>query len=72
MSRGLPPIRRGHPVTTCRAGDTKWAYFRLHGSPRIYYSGYADAELQTLAPKLRQGDWCIFDNTAAFHATTMP
>jgi uncharacterized protein YecE (DUF72 family) len=45
------------------------AYFRLHGSPRIYYSSYEDAYLVALADKLRAlrprrvPSWCIFDNT---------
>jgi uncharacterized protein YecE (DUF72 family) len=29
------------------------AYFRLHGSPRIYYSSYEDGYLDALAIKLR-------------------
>jgi uncharacterized protein YecE (DUF72 family) len=49
-------------------GDTRIAYFRLHGSPKIYYSKYSDTRLAQLATKLRPRDWCIFDNTAAFHA----
>jgi uncharacterized protein YecE (DUF72 family) len=43
-------------------------YWRLHGSPKIYYSDYGAAALQALATKLKPGDWCIFDNTAAFAA----
>lgn len=45
-------------------------YYRLHGSPRIYYSNYDAAYLDALASKLdalaRSGTpaWCIFDNTA--------
>lgn len=45
------------------------AYFRLHGSPRVYYSSYEDDFLDALAAKLhalrREGilAWCIFDNT---------
>jgi uncharacterized protein YecE (DUF72 family) len=45
------------------------AYFRLHGSPRIYYSSYTDDYLDSLAGKLRAmrrariPTWCIFDNT---------
>jgi uncharacterized protein YecE (DUF72 family) len=45
------------------------AYFRLHGSPRTYYSSYDDAYLDRLAARLRgirrEGIpcWCIFDNT---------
>jgi len=49
-------------------GDTRMAYFRLHGSPKIYYSEYSDTQLAQLAQKLRPKDWCIFDNTAVFHA----
>jgi uncharacterized protein YecE (DUF72 family) len=46
------------------------AYFRLHGSPRIYYSSYEDDYLDALASRLRAlrrrriPTWCIFDNTA--------
>jgi len=46
-------------------------YFRLHGSPRIYYSSYAPEYLEQLALKLEEDlrrhltCWCIFDNTAA-------
>jgi uncharacterized protein YecE (DUF72 family) len=45
------------------------AYFRLHGSPRVYYSSYEGAFLDALADKLlalrrrRIPTWCIFDNT---------
>lgn len=44
------------------------AYWRLHGSPKIYHSDYPEAALQQIAERLRPGDWCIFDNTAAFAA----
>lgn len=46
-------------------------YWRLHGSPRLYYSDYGPAFLQRLGDRLRQNTtagittWCIFDNTAA-------
>jgi uncharacterized protein YecE (DUF72 family) len=56
------------------AGDDTLHYFRLHGSPRMYYDAYDDAFLQRMAERLRasaasgaQG-WCIFDNTALGHA----
>lgn len=45
------------------------AYFRLHGSPRVYYSSYDDEFLGVLALELkalarrRIPTWCIFDNT---------
>lgn len=50
-------------------GWTDLAYYRLHGSPRTYYSSYNDSQLATLADALREGSqgtaFCIFDNTAA-------
>lgn len=44
-------------------------YFRLHGSPRIYYSAYSEAYLAELTRRLcaladQAETWCIFDNTA--------
>lgn len=51
------------------------AYFRWHGSPRIYYSKYDNARLQALlaevirAAESRSSAWCIFDNTAEGAAT---
>jgi uncharacterized protein YecE (DUF72 family) len=48
-------------------------YYRWHGSPRVYYSNYEAAALETLRLRLndavtRGTAWCIFDNTAAFAA----
>ncbi len=46
-------------------------YWRLHGTPRLYYSAYEASYLQRLAAELqaavRDGtpSWCIFDNTAS-------
>lgn len=44
------------------------AYWRLHGSPVIYRSSYAD-RIDQIASALRTDDtqdcWCIFDNTAS-------
>jgi len=51
------------------------AYFRLHGSPRMYYSSYEAEFLNALAIKLREArrrripTWCIFDNTTLGAAT---
>jgi uncharacterized protein YecE (DUF72 family) len=51
------------------------AYFRLHGSPRTYYSSYEDDYLDALAARLRElrrrriPAWCIFDNTTLGAAT---
>ena len=44
-------------------------YYRLHGSPRKYYSSYSDEYLSQLAATLHSRKerevWCIFDNTAS-------
>ena len=49
-------------------------YYRLHGSPRMYYSAYPAEYLETLSGKLSAAArsaavWCIFDNTAGGAAT---
>lgn len=49
-------------------------YYRLHGSPHVYYSAYSDEYLEALATTLTRAArsaavWCIFDNTAAGAAT---
>ncbi len=45
-------------------------YFRLHGSPRTYWSRYSTAFIDVLARQVTMAAssaevWCIFDNTAA-------
>jgi uncharacterized protein YecE (DUF72 family) len=50
-----------------------WRYWRLHGSPRRYFSAYPPDFLARLAPLLKgmaasAEPWVIFDNTAAGHA----
>jgi uncharacterized protein YecE (DUF72 family) len=45
-------------------------YFRLHGSPRKYWSSYSPAFMNALARALsdasaRAEAWCVFDNTAS-------
>ena len=50
-------------------GSPSLVYFRLHGSPVMYRSSYADS-LAALAARLRLAAkrapvWCIFDNTAS-------
>jgi uncharacterized protein YecE (DUF72 family) len=46
---------------------TNFSYWRLHGSPKIYYSAYSTEYLQHIrALTAGSGEfWCIFDNTAA-------
>jgi len=54
--------------------NARVAYRRLHGSPRMYYSGYDEAFLKAVAAEMTAHDsrtrerWCIFDNTAHGHA----
>ena len=45
-------------------------YFRLHGSPRKYWSRYEDGYVEALAPTLLRAAaaaeaWCVFDNSAS-------
>lgn len=45
------------------------AYFRLHGSPRMYWSRYGESFIFNVASQIASLDqradvWCIFDNTA--------
>jgi uncharacterized protein YecE (DUF72 family) len=47
------------------------AYWRLHGSPRVYYSDYPPRVLGAVAARMRAAAeagaevWCILDNTAS-------
>jgi uncharacterized protein YecE (DUF72 family) len=57
------------------AGDGRGAlvYYRWHGSPRMYWSAYDEAWLETRASDVAcwpagTTRWCVFDNTAAGHA----
>lgn len=66
------------PLAGAAAGhqpSARVAYYRLHGSPRIYYDNYDEAYLQALAHRLHddaqrfEAVWCVFDNTALGAAT---
>ncbi len=62
------------PEATHPGGWQGLAYYRLHGSPRTYYSSYSEDALRTLVQTLRERVnsvpvWCIFDNTALGAAT---
>ena len=61
-----PPV----PEAAVPAGSPQVAYFRLHGSPRKYWSRYDDSYIATLAETVRripgaEDVWCVFDNTAS-------
>jgi uncharacterized protein YecE (DUF72 family) len=57
-------------------GWTGAVYYRLHGSPRVYWSSYDDEYLDAMAHRIEEDlsedrdVWCIFDNTARSAATT--
>ena len=62
------------PAAAEPGGWNGLVYYRLHGSPKIYYSDYPEAYLAGLATTLTRAAssadvWCIFDNTAAIAAT---
>jgi uncharacterized protein YecE (DUF72 family) len=50
-------------------GSRGVSYFRLHGSPKVYYSSYSDEFISRLADRIQREAtkartvWCIFDNT---------
>ena len=63
------------PAAAQPGGLATLAYFRLHGSPRRYFSDYSRESLNMLVAQLASLDakahvWCIFDNTALGAATT--
>jgi uncharacterized protein YecE (DUF72 family) len=59
------------PLARVPGGWNGIAYFRLHGSPRMYYSEYDVSYIAALAAELSKcvaagvETWCIFDNTAS-------
>jgi uncharacterized protein YecE (DUF72 family) len=63
------------PAAGLPAGWRRLAYFRLHGSPRVYSSPYPPEFLEALARSLNSSEsdfcsaWIIFDNTAEGEAT---
>jgi uncharacterized protein YecE (DUF72 family) len=67
------PVRA--PLAAQPAGWPELVYYRLHGSPRTYYSSYDAPRLRTLSEHLMRARsetarlWCIFDNTASGAAT---
>jgi uncharacterized protein YecE (DUF72 family) len=64
------------PSAADPGGYDRIVYYRLHGSPRTYYSAYPAEVLADIAKVLEEraaqgiDTWCIFDNTALGAATT--
>jgi uncharacterized protein YecE (DUF72 family) len=57
-----------HPDAARPGGWPGLRYWRLHGSPRMYWSAYDEAALGALARAIRASEvesWCVFDNTTS-------
>lgn len=70
----IPLVAADPPLITDAiepGGHAALAYFRLHGSPRVYWSPYSKATLTRLAERItdllekKRQVWVIFDNTAS-------
>lgn len=60
------------PAAVDPGGWGGFAYWRLHGSPRIYRSAYEAEQIGRYASAIQSCGteaWCIFDNTASSAAT---
>lgn len=63
------------PAAALPGGWNGFVYYRLHGSPRMYWSDYSTEYLAMVAANLREpatagaSRWCIFDNTTLGAAT---
>ena len=63
------------PAAATPGGWAGAVYYRLHGSPEMYYSAYDAEYLSALSARLAAHVraavpvWCIFDNTALGAAT---
>ena len=73
VARAMADPPQGSALASEPAGWAGFRYFRLHGSPRKYWSAYEDDFLKALAEKLKTEKrarevWVIFDNTASNHA----
>jgi uncharacterized protein YecE (DUF72 family) len=71
VARAMADPAAGSSLASEPGGWMGLRYFRLHGSPRRYWSEYGDEFLLGLAKRIA-GEavetWVIFDNTAAGHA----
>jgi len=53
------------PLWPAEDFDAPPKYLRLHGAPKVYYSGYTDEQLRSFSKILAPDSWCVFDNTAS-------
>jgi uncharacterized protein YecE (DUF72 family) len=74
VSRAAADPTTGDADAASPGGSKRLVYYRLHGSPRKYYSAHSAEYLQQLAARLQQWRtqtrdvWCVFDNTARYAA----
>ncbi len=71
IARAMADPPAGSPMASEPGGWAGLQYYRLHGSPRKYWSEYSAEFLAELARKIKahRGEtWVIFDNTASNHA----
>jgi uncharacterized protein YecE (DUF72 family) len=68
--RGIARVAADPPRAANGGEPGGWpgfAYYRLHGTPRMYYSSYEAPFLAALAQRIAtvaRPAWCVFDNTA--------
>ncbi len=73
VARAMADPPQGSALAGEPGGWTGLRYYRLHGSPRKYWSAYEDVFLRDVAKKVKAEKtakevWVIFDNTASNHA----
>ncbi len=73
VARAMADPPAGSPLAGQPGGWPGLRYFRLHGSPRKYWSPYSEKSLRALESQLQRTaklvpTWVIFDNTAGNHA----
>lgn len=73
IARAMADPPAGSPLASEPGGSTDLRYYRLHGSPRKYWSQYSVEFLAGLAGRIQnekraENVWVIFDNTAQNHA----
>jgi uncharacterized protein YecE (DUF72 family) len=68
VGRGIARVAADPPVPAAASEPGGWrglTYYRLHGSPRTYWSSYTPEQIAAHAARLSGACWTIFDNTAS-------
>ena len=71
IARAVADPPTGSATASKPGGWLGLRYYRLHGSPRTYWSDYGEDFLEQLAEEIRTHSaqtWVVFDNTAQGHA----